>query len=131
MKVADFQINQPIRPLKSNGQKNLNQSVKQKTEKNAFGQLLQNTIQQTNDLKFSAHALKRLELRQLNLSPMDLQRLQHGVQKLEAKGARNSVILMDDRAFVISVQNRTVVTAIDQNQSDQKIFTNIDSLAIV
>ncbi|HHE55159.1 MAG TPA: flagellar protein [Caldithrix abyssi] len=131
MKVSELQMQQGIRPLKPiDGTSRIAQS-KTGASQVDFGSLLQNRLQQNSALKFSAHALKRLEARELNLNELDLQRLQQGVRQLEAKGAQNSVVLMDDRAFVVSVKNKTVITAIHQNQSDQKIFTNIDSLAIV
>ncbi len=131
MKVSELQMQQGIRPLKPIEGPGRAAQSKSEAPKVDFGSLLQNKLQQNDALKFSAHALKRIEHRELNLNEADLQRLQQGVRQLEAKGAQNSVILMDDRAFVISVKNRTVVTAIHQDQSNQKIFTNIDSLAIV
>ncbi len=131
MKVAELQLNQGIRPLKPTSQPTKPKSEQNKVSSVGFGSLLQQKLQQTEGLKFSAHAIKRLENRALELSEFDLQRLQQGVQQLQAKGARNSVILMDNRAFVVSVTNKTVVTAIDQGRNAQKIFTNIDSLAIV
>ncbi len=131
MKVSELQMQQGIRPLKPIAGTSRTAQSKAGAPKVDFGSLLQNKLQQNSALKFSAHALKRLEARELNLNELDLQRLQQGVRQLEAKGAQNSVILMDERAFVVSVKNKTVITAIHQNQSDQKIFTNIDSLAIV
>lgn len=95
-----------IRPLKPiDGTSRIAQS-KAGASKVDFGSLLQNKLQQNSALKFSAHALKRLEARELNLNELDLQRLQQGVRQLEAKGAQNSVVLMDDRAFVVSVKTR-------------------------
>ncbi|WP_456443508.1 TIGR02530 family flagellar biosynthesis protein [Caldithrix abyssi] len=131
MKVAELQINQSIRPLKpADSAAGIQKPDSAKTGV-SFGTLLERQLGETNGLKFSAHAMKRMESRAVNLNELDLQRLQQGVQELEARGAQNSVILMDDRAFVVSVKNRTVVTAVDQIQNNQKIFTNIDSLAIV
>ena len=131
MKVSELQIQQGIRPVKEQLHPSRASQSVNKTNEAPFGQLLQNKLQKSGELRFSAHALKRLENRELSLTNADLQRLRQGVQQLEAKGAQNSVILMDDRAFVVSVKNKTVVTALHQNQSNHKIFTNIDSLAIV
>ncbi|WP_456408415.1 TIGR02530 family flagellar biosynthesis protein [Caldithrix abyssi] len=131
MKVAELQIKQNIRPLKpADSAAGIQKSGGARPE-TPFGALLERQLSEASGLKFSAHAMKRMETRALSLNELDLQRLQQGLQQLEARGAQNSVIVMDDRAFVVSVKNRTVVTAIDQIQNNQKIFTNIDSLAIV
>lgn len=132
MKVADLQIKQGIQPLRPQrvGQ-NQKAPAADKLNSVGFGELLQKQISQANGMHFSAHALKRLQSRSVQLTETDLQRLQHGMQQLQAKGAQNSVILMDDHAFVVSVKNKTVVTAIDQTQANERVFTNIDSLAIV
>ncbi|NOX88631.1 MAG: flagellar protein [Calditrichaeota bacterium] len=131
MKVGELQLNQSLKPIQPQKVNQGGSSSAKKAKSVAFGSLLQKSLNETGELRFSAHALKRMENRSLSLSEIDLQRLQQGVQQLKAKGAQNSVILMDDRAFVVSVRNRTVVTAIDQAQSNERIFTNIDSLAIV
>jgi flagellar operon protein len=84
----------------------------------------------TGDLKFSGHALERLRRRGIDLSPDRLQRLEQGVERLAAKGARDSVVLVDDTAFVVSVRNRTVITAVLSERMRDHVFTNIDSAAI-
>jgi flagellar operon protein len=83
------------------------------------------------DLKFSAHALKRLEMRHIKLGAEDLAQIKAAVGKAEAKGARESLILMDRLALVVSVKNRTVITAVDNNNLKDNVFTNIDSAIIV
>ncbi len=132
MKVAELQIKQGIRPIKppATGRSGQSQANK-KGEAPSFGSVLQKQVSAEHALKFSAHALKRLESRSLPITEAELQRLDRGMQQLQAKGAKNSVILMDNQAFVVSVKNRTVVTALDYTQSNERIFTNIDSLAIV
>ncbi len=131
MKVAELQIRQGIRPV-APAQGGQTQRAKKSTLEHVdFGSLLQKQMPPLQELKFSAHALKRLESRSLSLSEDDLLRLQQGVQQLKEKGARQSVVLLDQRAFVVSVENQTVVTAIDSQQSQGRVFTNIDSLAIV
>jgi len=82
-------------------------------------------------LKFSAHALKRLESRGIQLSANDLSRLSNAVGQAEAKGSRESLVLMDDLAAIVSVRNRTVVTVLDAGSSAENIFTNIDSTVVV
>lgn len=132
MKIADLQIKQGIQPIRPRrvGQ-NQKASGADKLKSVGFGDLLQEQISQSNGMHFSGHAINRLKSRSVQLTENDLQRLHQGMQQLQAKGAQNSVILMDDHAFVVSVKNKTVVTAIDQTQANERVFTNIDSLAIV
>jgi flagellar operon protein len=81
-------------------------------------------------LQFSRHASKRIEQRGLNLDAERMSRLEKAVGQAEAKGAKDSLILLDELALVVSVQNRTVVTAIDEAARKEHVFTNIDSVVI-
>ncbi|MGI6517294.1 MAG: TIGR02530 family flagellar biosynthesis protein [Bacillota bacterium] len=84
-----------------------------------------------SEVRFSAHARSRLAARRIDLGQEDLSRLEGGVSKAAAKGARESLILLDDKAFVVSVRNRTVITAVDGEHLKENVFTNIDSAVIV
>jgi flagellar operon protein len=79
-------------------------------------------------LKFSNHAAKRIESRELELTTTDMDKLQNAVTKAEAKGAKDSLIMMNNKAFIINIPNRTVITAMDVDKSSENIFTNIDSV---
>jgi len=79
-------------------------------------------------VKFSSHALKRLESRNIQLSETELGRIQDAVYKAESKGSKDSLIMMDKTAFIINIPNKTVVTAIDVANSNENVFTNIDSV---
>jgi flagellar operon protein len=84
----------------------------------------------TRGLEFSTHALQRVERRDIDVSGDRLQRLADGVDRLAAKGARESVVFVDDTAFVVSVRNRTVITAVSRDRMREHVFTNIDSAAL-
>jgi len=79
-------------------------------------------------VKFSNHALKRLESRNIQLSESEILKIQDAVEKAEAKGSRDSLVLMDKTAFIVNIPNRTVVTAIEVANSNENVFTNIDSV---
>jgi flagellar operon protein len=81
-------------------------------------------------VRFSSHALQRAERRGIDLSPATLGRLNDGVDRAAAKGARASVVFVDQTAFVVAVPNRTVITAVDREHMKQQVFTNIDSAVI-
>jgi len=81
-------------------------------------------------VQLSGHAKARIERRGIDLDPQTLARLQHGVDRAAAKGSRESVVLVDDVAFVVSVKARTVITAVDRASMRDHVFTNIDSAVI-
>lgn len=83
-----------------------------------------------SSLTFSGHALKRIEQRGLKLDAERLQRLERAVDRAAEKGSRDSLVLLDELAVVVSVQNRTVVTAMDEASRKESVFTNIDSVVI-
>ncbi len=83
-----------------------------------------------SELEFSKHALKRIEQRGLQMDAPRLDRLEQAVDRAEAKGSRDSLILLDELALVVSVQNRTVLTAMDESSRKEHVFTNIDSVVI-
>ena len=79
---------------------------------------------------FSKHALDRLARRGIDLDAQTLGRLSDGMARAAGKGSRNSVVFVDGTAFVASVQNRTVITAVDPEHMRSQVFTNIDSAVI-
>lgn len=85
----------------------------------------------TSELKFSKHASMRLQNRNINLSEEQKQRLESGAEKAEAKGIKESLVLMDSLAFIVNIPNKTVVTAMDQTESAENIYTNIDGAVII
>jgi flagellar operon protein len=95
----------------------------------SFADVLRDTTG-TQPVQFSKHAVQRLERRNLAVDPASLQRLQDGVDRAAGKGARDAVVLVDDTAFVVSVRNRTVITAVGRDQMKDHVFTNIDSAVI-
>ena len=82
-------------------------------------------------LKFSKHAANRLADRNIRLTDEQIGRLSDGTQKAGAKGIRESLVLVDQLAFIVNIPNQTVVTAMDQAETQANIFTNIDDAVIV
>lgn len=81
-------------------------------------------------LQFSRHALARVERRGIELDQATLGRLSEGVGRAAGKGSRDSLVLVDGTAFVVSVSNRTVITAVGSEHMKDNVFTNIDSAVI-
>ncbi len=132
MRVSDLQMNariQPLVPKKINVQKSGQPGKSGKIQK--FDEILQEKLKSNKGVNFSAHAMSRIEQRNLNISTDELSRLDSGFQKLEDKGSLNSLVLVDNTAYIVSVKNRTVVTALDKAEAINNVYTNIDSVAIV
>lgn len=86
--------------------------------------------EQGGELQFSRHALQRVERRGVSMDASTLGRLNEGVGRAASKGSRSSVVLVDGTAFVVSVTNKTVLTAVPQEHMKEQVFTNIDSAVI-
>ncbi len=86
---------------------------------------------QNGEIEFSRHAKERIERRGIELTSDDLALLKEGVRRAESKGSKESLLLMDNNAFVVNVANRTVITAMDQEGMKDKTFTNIDSAILL
>ena len=96
-----------------------------------FTKKLTDTNKVAEELKFSKHAGERLADRHLSLTDEQMDRLLEGTKKADAKGINESLVLMDDMAFIVNVKNRTVITAMDQSESKDNIYTNIDGAVII
>ena len=83
------------------------------------------------EVKFSRHASERLRDRGIELSDGDVTKISQGMDRVGAKGARDSLLLYGDLGLIANVPNRTIVTAIDENSMQEKVFTNIDSTVII
>lgn len=83
-----------------------------------------------NGLKFSKHAAKRLDDRQISLSEDQNKRLSEGVAKAGEKGVQDSLVMVDSLAFIVNVPTQTVITAMDEQETADHIFTNIDGTVI-
>ncbi len=86
------------------------------------------TLENVQGVRFSNHALKRLQSREINLNSDNVNRLSDAIDKAEKRGGKSSLVMVDDLAFIVNVHDRTVVTALDTNQRGEGVFTQIDSV---
>jgi flagellar operon protein len=121
-----FLMPQPIQPVNKRGLP----QVKKPSQSTTFNQILEKEIAQNQELKFSRHARERLDARRIVLNEEQVSRLNSAVEKAQNKGCRESLILLDDLAFVVSVSNKTVITAVNGESIKENVFTNIDSAVI-
>ncbi|MBA4252183.1 MAG: flagellar protein [Chlorobiaceae bacterium] len=114
-------ISVPFKPIVNN---DFAPSVNRKSTE-VFSDIFKSEL---DKIKFSAHALKRLESRNIQMDDLTMDKLTSAVEKAEAKGAKDSLVMLDDTAFIVNIANRTVVTTMPVKENDDKVFTNIDSV---
>lgn len=112
--------------LNNKVQKNV---IESRGSDNSFQKILQQKA--TQGLKFSKHAGERLEERNITLSIEQMKRLEEATVRADEKGIKESLMLMDNMAFIVNVKNSTVITAMNQTDNKDNIFTNIDGAVIV
>lgn len=105
----------------------VNNTSSKSDEEKSFHTIL---TEKSEDLKFSKHANKRLESRNITLSDAQLGRLNQGVDQARDKSINETLVMMDNLAFIVNTKNNTVITAMEQGE-DASVFTNIDGAVIV
>lgn len=131
--MSDKRIYQQYQPLSQivpvSSSKPAGTVLNQPTAGASFNQILE---QEIAGVKFSQHALQRLNSRKIQLDSTQLNKLSQAMEKAAQKGAKESLVLMNDSlAFVVSVKNKTVITALDGASIKDNVFTNIDSAVII
>lgn len=86
--------------------------------------------QSAGAVKFSKHAAGRLAERNIELTKGQMERLNEGTALAEQKGIRDSLVIVDQLAFIVNIPNNTVVTAMNQQDTTENVFTNIDGAVI-
>lgn len=94
----------------------------------SFKELLETKVAQNETgIKFSSHAEKRLQSREIEFTAAHMQRLGAAVEKARAKGAQETLMVFENFSLIVSVRNNTVITAVDNSGMKENVFTNIDS----
>ncbi len=131
MKIENSQF---LSNLQVNGQLPVNKTIPRQQIGTglSFQEVLNRTTEQNQvtELKFSKHAAGRLIDRNIELSETQMERLQEGARNAGQKGIKDSLVIVDELAFIVNVPNKTVVTALDQTEARGNIFTNIDGAVI-
>lgn len=82
-------------------------------------------------VKFSKHAVERMQIRDINLDTNEITKIEEAIKKASTKGVKEALILMDDKAFIANIKNKTIVTTVNKEQLKNNIFTNIDGAIII
>lgn len=124
-------MNKVIIPIgKTFGGSRLNRIQNGTIEPKAFSQVLDQVIE-NQEVKFSKHALQRLEARDIQLSPTEINKINEALHKAHQKGIKETLIIMDQKTFVASVKNKTIITAATNDLLEDNVFTNIDGAVII
>lgn len=95
-----------------------------------FRDILNNNIA-AGEVKFSQHAVKRMSSRNINITEKQLEDINTAVIKASDKGIKDSLVLLEDTALIVSIRNRTIITAMEKSKLKDSIVTNIDGVIIV
>lgn len=97
----------------------------------SFADVLRNTIEKNSEVNFSNHAIKRAVDHNMDITDDELNRLNEGVRLASEKNLDDTLILVGEKAFVVSVKNNTVITTVNNNSIQGNVFTNINGAVIV
>lgn len=95
----------------------------------SFKEILDKAVESKQGYTLSKHAAERLK--EINFTENDMKKIEKGFKLAEDKGAKNSVMVYKDVALVASIENKTVITAVDKNRAESNVFTNVDSVVIL
>lgn len=114
------------------GVNNINTSSRKKTT-NANGEnfkdVLNRTLDKNSGYTLSKHAAERIK--DIGFTESDMKNIQKGFELAEDKGAKNSVMVYKDVALIASIENKTVITAVDKDRAESNVFTNVDSVVLL
>ncbi len=118
-------INSPLTPgrIQTNGVKNNNTA---NVNGVGFENILQQAIDKTTGVKFSKHAEMRMQARNIDLTQTQKDKINNAVSMAQQKGVKDSLVILDNMAFVVNVPSKTVITAVNNNELKENVFTNID-----
>ncbi len=90
-----------------------------------------NKAVQPAELKISKHASQRLVERNIYISDAEWAHVTEKVNEAKMKGIKESLVLMDQAALIVSAKNSTVITAMDRMEAKDQLFTNIDGTIVL
>ena len=105
--------------------------IREKSVREPFDAVIRKEIEKWEGVRFSAHALQRLNARNIKLSDEDKAKIVDAINRAQTKGAKDSLVLVGETALVVSISNRTVITVLDREEMRGNVFTNIDSAVVM
>ena len=123
-------MNQMIQKTQLN-QNQQNKIKNQRPQGQSFQDVLSKVKSSSEEVKLSKRAKARLEQRNISLTEADMKKIDEAIDKADKKGIKDALILMDNKAFVANIKNKTIITASTNEQLKENVFTNIDGAVIV
>jgi flagellar operon protein len=128
--TVDFTEYSNVGSQNKKGKVNKEENILSK-EKSTFNNILDKQIKKEECFTISTHAAQRLSSRNIDFDDADMKKINDGINMADSKGAKQSLIMYKDMALITSIKNRTVITAIDKDQSGGSVITNIDSVVMI
>lgn len=126
--MKDLQIRRLENQINSSSQRIIKNN---NLPKKSFEAVLEQIQNKDYEIKFSKHAVNRMDKRDIELDGDELNRLKTAFHKAEEKGVKDALILIGDKAFIASIKNKTVITTVSKEQLKESVFTNIDGAVII
>lgn len=105
------------------------EKLKVENKSKSFNEILKETIDKQQGYTVSKHAADRLK--EVNFTSQDMEAIEKGFEIAKGKGSKNSLMLYKDVALIASIENNTLITAIEKDRAKDNAFTNIDSVVIL
>jgi len=129
--MTKVDMNQMIQKTKINTNQQNKVTQNQRPQGQSFQDVLAKVKSSNQEVKISKHAQTRLDQRNITLSEADMVKIDQAMEKADKKGIKDALILMDNKAFVANIKNKTIITAAANEQLKENVFTNIDGAVIV
>ena len=104
-------------------------STNVKTTTTNFNDILNKLQNKDRGYVLSKHAAERLK--EINFNDEDMKAIGEGFNMAEDKGSKNSVMIYKNVALIASIENRTLITAVEKERAESNVFTNVDSVVIL
>lgn len=108
-----------------------NNAVANSSIAGSFQEVLAGKVEESSRLRFTKHANARLDSREIMISDEQMKRLEDGAKRAGEKGIKESLVLVDSLAFIVNTRQNTVITAMDQSETNEHVYTNIDGAVIM
>lgn len=137
--MKDLSLNNNLRPISAGLDTSRTDRALNKADAGLFKEALSKAsptaasapAQQAAQLKFSNHAVDRMQARGIRFSPDEMAKIDSAAAKAAAKGAKNCLLISDQAAMIVDVKDKTVVTVMDKTNLKENVFTNIDSTVLI
>ncbi len=126
-KINPHKLNQ----ISLNNRNKIQNNSNLKHHNRSFEEVLQQINSKNNEIKFSKHAIERMDSRNIRLNDTEYAKLENAMSKAENKGIKEALILMDNKAFIASIKSRTIITTTSSERMQENVFTNIDGAVII